>query len=148
MKGSHPPPILRPVCFWNPGTCRNILCSAPAPKKRLPYSLGLANLWFIVTLAFRLCRPWTALSLIPSNMVKIISAFAGFSGNGGTLPGSLRGRYLDKVAARLQSLARLSASKRYEELLHQQPWVFELAEEEDIASYLRISVGMLKEMGR
>lgn len=54
--------------------------------------------------------------------------------------------YLDKVAARIRSLTQLSAPERFEELLRLQPWVFELAEEEDIASYLRISGAILREM--
>lgn len=54
--------------------------------------------------------------------------------------------YLEKVAARIRSLTQLSAPERFEELLRPQPWVFELAEEEDIASYLRISSAILREM--
>jgi hypothetical protein len=54
--------------------------------------------------------------------------------------------YLDKVAARIKSLSTLSPSQRFDELLRLQPWVFQLAEKDDIASYLRISMKMLQEM--
>jgi len=57
----------------------------------------------------------------------------------------MRRRYHEKVAARLHSLQTMTDQQRYEQLAVTQPWALKLADPEDIASYLGISVGMLRE---
>lgn len=53
-------------------------------------------------------------------------------------------RYREKVRARVHSMQALPAPERFAQLKASQPWVLELATEEDVANYLGISVGMLK----
>jgi hypothetical protein len=53
-------------------------------------------------------------------------------------------RYREKVRARVHSMQSLTARERYAQLKAEQPWVLELAKEEDVANYLGISVGMLR----
>jgi len=58
----------------------------------------------------------------------------------------LRRKYNEKVADRLQSIQTMTPQERFRRLHATQPWVFALAGKEDIASYLGISVGMLRKM--
>jgi len=53
-------------------------------------------------------------------------------------------RYREKVRARVHAMQSLTAPERYAQLKATQPWVLELAKEEDVANYLGISVRMLK----
>jgi hypothetical protein len=52
-------------------------------------------------------------------------------------------RYQEKVRARVYAMQSLTAPERFGRLKAEQPWVLELATEEDVANYLGISVGML-----
>ena len=58
----------------------------------------------------------------------------------------LRRRYHEKVAARLHSLQTMTPQQRFENMMASQPWVLELVDPKDIASYLHISVDLLKEL--
>lgn len=57
----------------------------------------------------------------------------------------LRQAYQEKVAARQASLA-MSEKARYETMVNTQPWVLKLAKPENIACYLHISIGRLREL--
>ena len=57
-------------------------------------------------------------------------------------------RYWRKVAERMIVLNSMTAEKRFAHLKATQPWVLELAAEEDVANYLEVSVGMLRELKR
>jgi hypothetical protein len=54
-------------------------------------------------------------------------------------------RYREKVRARVHAMQSLAAPERYAQLKAAQPWVLDLAKEEDVANYLGISVRMLRE---
>ena len=54
--------------------------------------------------------------------------------------------YEKKVASRIHSLTTMTAPERFAHLKATQPWVFSLAGEEDIASYLGMSTGMLRSL--
>jgi hypothetical protein len=56
----------------------------------------------------------------------------------------LKKMYEKKAESRIHSLKTMTAPERFAHLKATQPWVFSLVEEDDIASYLRISVGMLR----
>jgi hypothetical protein len=58
----------------------------------------------------------------------------------------VRWKYQEKVRARLDSLTLLSPKERLAQLEKEQPWVFDLVREEDIANYLRLNVGVLKRL--
>jgi hypothetical protein len=58
----------------------------------------------------------------------------------------MRERYATKVEDRIRVLESMSGAERYEHLKSTQPWVFSLAGKADIASYLGISVDMLKKL--
>jgi hypothetical protein len=53
-------------------------------------------------------------------------------------------RYREKVRARVHAMQSLTAPERFAQLKATQPWVLELAKEEDVANYLGISVRMLR----
>ena len=57
-----------------------------------------------------------------------------------------RNRYQKKVADRLHMLESMSAKERFAHLKATQGWVFSMVDEEDIASYLKISVRMLRSL--
>lgn len=52
-------------------------------------------------------------------------------------------RYRQKVASRMIMRYSLTASEQYAALKATQPWVLDLAAEDDVANYLGVSVGML-----
>jgi hypothetical protein len=56
--------------------------------------------------------------------------------------------YRRKVADRIHSMKSMTAPERFAHLKATQPWVFDVVEEEDVANYLGVSVGMLEELGR
>ena len=58
----------------------------------------------------------------------------------------MRKRYAIKVDERIRILETMSVPERYGHLRATQPWVFSLAGKEDIASYLGISVAMLRKL--
>jgi len=53
-------------------------------------------------------------------------------------------RYREKVRARVHAMQSLAAPERYAQLKATQPWVLELAKEEDVANYLGVTVKMLR----
>ena len=52
--------------------------------------------------------------------------------------------YQKKENARLIALLTMRPKERLAELEKEQPWVFDLAAEEDIANYLRLNVGVFR----
>ena len=58
----------------------------------------------------------------------------------------MRWKYQEKVKARIYTLTHLEPKERLAQLEEDQPWVFDLVREEDIASYLRLNVGILKRL--
>jgi hypothetical protein len=60
----------------------------------------------------------------------------------------LRRRYQEKVEDRIHTLTALTGPERFAHLKKCQPWVFKYADIEDIASYLGISVEMVKSLQR
>ena len=55
-------------------------------------------------------------------------------------------KYYEKMEARMYALAHLGPKERLAKLEKEQPWVFDLVREEDIASYLRLNVGILRRL--
>jgi len=53
-------------------------------------------------------------------------------------------RYREKVRARVHAMQSLAAPERYAQLKAAQPWVLDLAKEEDVANYLGVTVKMLR----
>lgn len=66
----------------------------------------------------------------------------GEGSNGGFLAGAKS--FLPRIKERINDLKTLSAVERYVQLLETKSWVFELAAEDDIASYLMIPVSRLR----
>jgi hypothetical protein len=60
----------------------------------------------------------------------------------------MRELYRNKVADRIYMAQHMTPAERYAHVEATQPWVFELAEKEDIASYLRVDVGELEGLRR
>ncbi|MBN9385994.1 MAG: hypothetical protein J0H74_34880 [Chitinophagaceae bacterium] len=58
----------------------------------------------------------------------------------------MRKLYHEKVAARIHCLQTMTDVQRYNNMVASQPWILKLAKPEDIASYLRISVDLLREL--
>jgi hypothetical protein len=58
----------------------------------------------------------------------------------------VRRKYREKVKARLDALTYLGPKERLAKLELEQPWVFDLVPEEDIANYLRLNVGIVKRL--
>jgi len=56
----------------------------------------------------------------------------------------IREQYRSKVEKRIRMLQEMTSENRFKELLSSQPWALKHAKETDIASYLGISVKMLK----
>lgn len=55
-------------------------------------------------------------------------------------------RYRRKVAERVRMMTLMPAEERFAHLKATQPWVLELAKEEDVANYLGMAVGMLRKL--
>jgi len=58
----------------------------------------------------------------------------------------LRKIYQKKVADRIRTLTTMTGPERFAYLKEHQPWAFELAQPEDIASYLAIPMAMLEKL--
>jgi hypothetical protein len=58
----------------------------------------------------------------------------------------IRRTYQQKVAARQASLTTMSDKARFEDMLQKQPWILELVQPDDIASYLHVSPSRLHEL--
>ena len=60
----------------------------------------------------------------------------------------MRKRYQEKVNDRLLGLQTMTDQERYQQLKTAQPWVFKLADPDDIASYLFISRQVLQDLSK
>lgn len=67
---------------------------------------------------------------------------------GATIYRGIQMDYRRKVAERVYSIRSMTAPERFAHLKATQPWVFDVAEKEDVANYLGVSVGILEELAR
>ncbi len=58
----------------------------------------------------------------------------------------IRQAYQEKVEARRVSLTTLSEKARFQDMVKRQPWILKLVKPNDIAAYLHISTGLLREL--